>query len=333
MPGVWEDGVRVAVTGAGGFVGSALVASLLNAKGAAGLPPVTQLVAIDAALSDIKDPRVTPAHGDLADPSFRAALFSRPFDLFFHLAAIPGGAVARDPALGWRVNVEATVAILEALAAQASPARLVFSSSIGVFGVPLPRTQVDDETLPLPTMSYGAHKLIGEALVADYARRGLVDGIAPRLPGIIARPRVKGGHLSAYMSDILHALAAGENFVCPVSREATSWFMSRARCVDNLLHAAALPRGGDLSRRSFNLPALRLSMAELIAGAETHFGEAAGRRVSFAPNAELEAQFGAYPCLETPIADALGFRHDGDAAGLVARALGLNPSVQTRGAA
>jgi nucleoside-diphosphate-sugar epimerase len=325
--------VRVAVTGAGGFVGSALVAALLEPPGSQDQPELTQLVAVDAVLSSHADPRVVRAEGDLADPAFRESLFSAPYDVVFHLAAVPGGAAARNPGLGWRVNVEATLAILDSLAAQTAPARLVFSSSIGVFGVPLPADRVDDETLPLPTMSYGAHKLIGETLVADYARRGLVDGIALRLPGILARPRVKGGHLSAYMSDILHAMAAGEDFLCPVSRDATSWFMSRTRCIDNLLHAATLPRDAELPRRAFNLPALRLSMAELIAGAETHFGQAAGRRVRFDPNAALEAQFGAYPPLATPVADALGFCHDGDAPALVARALGLNPSTQTRGAA
>lgn len=324
--------MRVAVTGAGGFVGSALVAALLEPEGGRGLPHLRELVAVDTALPDYDDARVVRAEGDLADPVFRAGLLEEPFDTMFHIAAIPGGATTRDPGLGWRVNVESTLALLDGLAAQKAPARLVFSSSIGVFGVPLPADKVDDDTLPLPTMSYGAHKLIGETLIADYARRGLVDGLAPRLPGIIARPRVMGGHLSAYMSDILHAMAAGEEFLCPVSRQATGWFMSRACCVGNLLHAASLPRSADLPRRAFNLPALHLSMAELIAGAEAHFGQSAGGRVRFEPDAALEAQFGAYPPLATPIADRLGFCHDGDAPTLVARALGLATAPQTASA-
>ena len=324
--------MRVAVTGAGGFIGGALVARLLGETGQAGLPRVGELVAVDARLPSFGDARVVAAEGDLSQAAFRDALFERPFDVVFHLAAVPGGAAARDPALGWRVNVDASVAILEALARQKQPARLVLASTVGVFGVPLPREPVDDDTLPLPSMSYGAHKLICETALADFARRGLVDGIAPRLPGIVARPPVKAGHISAYMSDVLHAIAAGQPYECPVGPRATAWFMSRACCVDNLVAAAALPRETALPRRAFNLPALHLSMEELIAGASAHFGAAAAQRIAFAPNPGIEAQFGSYPPLFTPIADALGFRHDGDAPALVARALGL-PAGAGRGSA
>lgn len=318
--------MRIGVSGAGGFVGSALVAALAARHGAA-----AQIVAVDTRLPALRAP-ATRVEGDLADAAFRDGLFARPFDLFFHLAAIPGGAAARDYALGWRVNVAATVGVIEALAAQARPARLVFSSSIGVFGVPLPADRVDDETLPLPSMSYGAQKLMMEALVADFARRGLVDGLALRLPGIIARPRQPGGHLSAYMSDVLHALAAGERFVCPVSADAASWFMSRGRVVENLLRAADLPADGIGPRRAFNLPALHLSMRELVEGVAAHFGSGVRDLVRYEPDEALQAQFGAYPPIVTRIADGLGFRHDGGAAALVAHALEL-PAATARGAA
>ncbi|GIL00388.1 MAG: UDP-glucose 4-epimerase [Alphaproteobacteria bacterium] len=324
--------MRIGVTGAGGFVGSGLVAALL-ARGrlAADRPPITRIVAADRDVAAVADARVVALAGDIADPDFRARLFEQPYDAFFHLAAVPGGAAAADYRLGWRVNVEATVALLEALAAQRRPARLVFSSSIGVFGVPLPSGAVDDDTLPLPSMSYGTQKLIGEALVADFARRGLLDGLALRLPGIVARPRVAGGHLSAYLSDIFHALAAGEAFTCPVSAGAASWFMSRARCIDNLIHAAALPAHRLGARRAFNLPALRLTMAELVEALADRFGPRVRDRIAWQPEDRLEAQFGAYPPLLTPIADRLGFAHDGDAAALVARALDLTTRVRSHG--
>lgn len=316
------------MTGAGGFVGSGLVGELLKlGQLQAGGPRITSLTAIDLRLPEHVDRRLRLMSGDIADPAFQAEVFEQPFDVFFHLAAIPGGAAAADYRLGWRINVETTVALFEALAAQPKPPRVVFSSSIGVFGVPLPKDKVDDETLPLPTMSYGTQKLIAEALLADLSRRGLVDGLAVRLPGIVARPRIAGGHLSAYLSNIFHALAAGETFTCPVSPEATSWFMSRSRCIDNLIHAAALP-SEHLTARAFNLPALHLSMTALIDGLASQFGSNVRNLVSYAPDPVLQAQFGTYPLLMTPIADRLGFRHDGEPAMLVANSLELDVGIK-----
>lgn len=324
--------MRIGVTGAGGFVGSALIERLAE-KGIPDAGSSPTVVAIDARLPELMPAGVVRAEGDLADLQFLDSLFETPFEALVHLAAVPGGAAEANPVLGWRVNVEATVGILERLARQASAPRFVFASTIAVFGVPLPSGRVDDETLPLPTMSYGSQKLMMETLIADMTRRGAVDGLAIRLPGILARPRVKAGHLSAYMSDILHALQAGEEFLCPVSAEATSWFMSRERCVDNILHAMNLDRNAIGGRRAFNLPALRLSMREIIDGAADLFGSETRSLVSFAPNEPLQAMFGSYPPLHTTIADRLGFTNDGTAAAMIARSLGLPVSARDGGPA
>ena len=132
----------------------------------------------------------------------------------------------RDFELGLRVNLEATIALLEALRNTASVPRYVFASTIGVYGVPMPDV-IDEDTIPVPSLSYGAHKLIGEILAADYSRRGHIDGVSLRLPGIVARPPQASGMLSAFLSDMLREVAAGNRFVCPVAKTGVSWWMSR----------------------------------------------------------------------------------------------------------
>lgn len=317
--------MRFIVTGAGGFLGSALVAALARSGALPDGRAVTRLVAADARLGDTPG-GVERREGDLADPVFQAEVLADAADVVVHLAALPSGAVIADPARGRVVNVEACFALFDRLARQRRPPRLVFASSIAVFGVPLPARAVDDDTLPLPTLSYGAHKLMSEVLLADLARQGRLDGIALRLPGILARPRTPAGHVSAFLSELLHALAVGEPVEMPVSPAARSWLMSRACCVDNLLHAAALPSDRIGPRRALTLPALHLSMQALVEVLAGRFGDAVRHGVTWSPQPEIEAQFGAYPPLHTPLADALGFRHDGTAETLVARALGLDGS-------
>jgi nucleoside-diphosphate-sugar epimerase len=316
--------LKLIVTGANGFVGSRLVERLSALER---LPSssenIIEIAAVDTQPLLVNGPRVKPYIGNLTDGALRDALFAQPVDVLFHLAAIPGGLAAADYQLGWQVNVETTIMLFEQLALQSKPPRVVFSSSIGVFGVPLPTDKVDDDTLPVPTMSYGTQKLIVESLLADFSRRKLIDGPSLRLPGVVARPRQAGGHLSAYMSNIFHALAAGEAFTCPISAKGASWLMSRECCVDNLIHAASLPVDIAYPRRSFCLPALRLSMDELVGAHAAQFGAAVKNLVTYAPNPDLELQFASYPPLLTPIANALGFLHDGDSATLVRRALAL----------
>ena len=253
----------------------------------------------------------------------RRTLAETPIDVIFHLASIPGGMAEQRYEQARRVNLEATTVLLESGKAQVEAGGrapvFVFASSIAVFGT-MP-ARVTDETLPRPLMTYGAQKLIGETLVADFSRRGWVDGLSLRLPGVLARPPARTGQLSAFMSDIIRELAAGRPFTCPTAPDATTWASSLPCVVDNLVHAATAPVALSGARRSLTLPTLRFSMGALIDAIAAVHGTDVKALVRFEPNDRIESLFGRFPPLETPAADALGFRTDIDLATLVRRAV------------
>jgi nucleoside-diphosphate-sugar epimerase len=214
--------------------------------------------------------------------------------------------------------------ILEQLRTQTSaglpPPKVVFASTIGVYGVPLPEV-IDENTIPAPTLSYGAHKLIGEVLITDYSRRGYIDGRTLRLPGIVARPPQAAGMLSAFMSDLIRSLSAGRNFACPVAREGMAWWMSRACVVENLLHAAGLEAATLERSRVWLLPVLHASLGDIVAAIARVHGEEVLDRVTYHENAALQAQFANLPPLRCPGSLEAGFRNDGTLETLVQRAL------------
>jgi D-erythronate 2-dehydrogenase len=262
--------------------------------------------------------------GDLADAAFRArVLCAEPLDTVFHLASVPGGLAEADYPLARRVNLDATQGLLEHGRAQVEAGgrapRFVFASSIAVFGA-MPAC-VTDDTLPRPAMTYGAQKLIGEVWVDDFSRRGWVDGLSLRLPGVLARPPARTGQASAFLSDILRELAAGRPFVCPMAASATTWASSLPNVVGNLLHAASIDAQALGASRSLTLPTLHFTMAALVEAIGAVHGLDAAARVSYAPQERLEALFGRFPPLQAQRALAAGFRSDADLAALVRAAL------------
>lgn len=318
--------MNILITGANGFVGSNLVRRLLrDGRLAPGQEAFSRLTLVD--LGDAPacdDPRVRFVSGSIADDGVLRDAFADRVDCVFHLASVPGGAAEKSFSLGLDVNLRATLAILELLRTQpAPPARLVFASSIAVYGGPLPAV-VDDGTPMRPGLSYGAHKLVDEILIQDYSRRRWIDGRIVRLPGIVARPSEPSGLLSAFMSDIFWKLQAGEPFHCPVSARAVAWWMSVGCCVDNLLHAASLDGARVAERRDYTLPVLRLRIDELVDGLARRFGDDRRRLVAYFPDERLEEAFGSYPPLDAGAAERIGFRNDGDIDTLIANALAGN---------
>jgi nucleoside-diphosphate-sugar epimerase len=302
------------ITGAGGFVGQELVRQLRADS------RFERLTLLDARLpAELTGPDIRRVEGDLTDPAVRAATLAGGGDVLFHLAGVMGGTAEQDYALSRRVNLDASLDLIEALAGQGGCPRIVFTSTIAVFGAPLP-DHVDDDTPLSPAMTYGAHKLMVEVALADLTRRGLVDAVSVRLPGILARPQGPSGMKSAFMSEVFHALVAGRPFTVPVSRQATIWAMSASRCAANLVHAASLDARLLPQTRVVTLPALRLVFGAMVDAIIAATG-ADPQLVAYAPDAALEAQFGALPPLEAKAARRAGFGDDGDTERFVAAAL------------
>ncbi|MEG3125365.1 NAD-dependent epimerase/dehydratase family protein [Sphingomonas sp. GB1N7] len=307
---------RILVTGADGFIGARLVRALLAD------PRFADAVIMlnDLSLTNgIDDPRIVRCEGDFGDPAIRAKLVANTPDLVFHLAGILGGAAEADYPAARRVNVDATLVLLEALRNEDAPPRVVFASSIAVFGPPLPDA-IDDDTTPLPTMIYGAQKRMMEIAVEQFSARGWIDGLALRLPGIVARPGADARLKSAFLNALFYRFAAGEAITLPVRAAGTTWLISVRACVAALLHAGTIERDRLGRRRAMTLPAQHVRFDDLVAAIGRRFPDS-GARVDYAPDATIEMQFGSQPPLTTPLADALGFVHDGDIDVLVARAM------------
>ncbi|WP_285018990.1 NAD-dependent epimerase/dehydratase family protein [Novosphingobium sp. fls2-241-R2A-195] len=302
--------MKVLVTGAGGFVGRQLVGRLLKAG--------HEVVGIDSHAGGIPE-GARAVGGDFGDAAVRAEALGDGCDALVHLATVPGGAAEADPAASRRINIDAMYDLLEEAAALSPGLRVVYASSIAVFGDPLP-DHVDDLTPLSPRMIYGGHKAMMEHAVTMFSNRGLIDGVTVRLPGILARPKGPSGMKSAFMSDLFHVLRAGEPFTCPVSAEGTIWAQSVARCADNFVHALTLDTALLPPTRAVTLPAQCVTMGALAQELARQSGVSA-QLVTYAPDAALEAAFAAQPPLSTPAAERAGFAHDGDAATLVASAL------------
>jgi nucleoside-diphosphate-sugar epimerase len=302
--------VRIIVTGAGGFVGSRLVRVLSDHE-------VVALDSVSGAIPDLQN--VTKVVGDICDPNILSDTLAGGCDAVVHLATVPGGAAEQDPDLARRVNIDGTMALADAAARSGGRPRFVFASSIAVFGGDLPAS-VDDTTPLSPQLLYGAHKAMMEQWLATLSRRGDIDAVSLRLSGVVARPRGPSGMKSAFMSDVFHALSAGEEFVMPVSADATSWLTSVECAVCNLAHALNVDLTSAPGDCAATLPALRIRMGNLVEEIARQTG-ASVESVSYSPDLALESVFGALPPLTTPAADRLGFSNDGELSALVARSL------------
>src|SRR5690606_16346572 len=225
--------VKILVTGAAGFIGTALVRALAARHRQA------RVVAFDLVPPDVPEGAV-PIVGDIGGPGVAASLVDRDTAQIFHLASLVSGGAEADFERGMRVNLDATRELLEAARRHGRAPTFVFASSIAVYGGDLPPV-IGDDTPALPQLSYGAHKLACEILINDYSRRGFVDGRSLRLPTVMVRPGAANTAVSGWASAIVRESLAGRDCDCPVGPGTSMACVSLARTVEAFLHVADLP--------------------------------------------------------------------------------------------
>jgi len=275
--------MRILVTGGGGFLGARLARELLKAGQIDGRA-ITELAIADLAPPPadlLADPRVKAHTGPMLS---QTALFASGFDGVFHLASAVSGECELDFELGLRSNLDSTRALLEGLRHAGNVPRFVFASSVAVFGPdasnPLPDL-VTDTTLPSPQTSYGTHKLMCEYLVADYTRKGYIDGRSARLMTVTVRPGKPNGAASSFFSGIIREPLAGVETTCPVGPEVTHPVSSPAHTVKGLMTVYQATREAMGGRLALNLPGLNVSVGDMLEALEAVAGPKVRARVRF----------------------------------------------------
>jgi nucleoside-diphosphate-sugar epimerase len=276
----------VLIIGGAGMIGAKL-ARRLAFDGKLGGKPVTSLT-----LADIVAPplvaapfRVDARPVDLAAEGAAAALVASRPDVIFHLAAVLSAESETDLDKGYRVNIDGTRALFDAIRhiGDGYRPRVVFSSSIAVFGAPFPPS-IGDEFFETPLTSYGTAKAIGELFLADYSRRGFLDGVGIRLPTICVRPGKPNKAASSFFSGIIREPLAGQEAVLPVAETVRHWHASPKAAVGFLMHAGAMDTASLGDRRNLNMPGVSETVGGQIAALRKVAGDGVAARIRREPD-------------------------------------------------
>ncbi|MCC6193889.1 MAG: SDR family oxidoreductase [Burkholderiales bacterium] len=314
--------MRITITGGGGFLGSRLARKLLgrgtltDAKGRArAIESITLLDVVPPALPG--DPRVTAITGDLGDAATLARAIPNNTDSVFHLAAVVSGQAEAEFDVGMRVNVDATRALLEHCRTLAAPPKVLFASSLAVFGGPLADPVGDDAPL-MPQASYGIQKTIGEYLVYDMTRKGFIDGRSLRLPTVTVRPGKPNKAASSFASGIVREPLAGVDAVCPVAPDTAMWVQSPRAVIDNLIAGHEAPASAFTYTRSVNVPGIRVTVGAMVEALRAVAGEAVAARVQWRYDPAIDRIVSTWPSNFAPrLGPALGMRADASFADIV----------------
>ena len=302
--------MRVLIIGGAGMVGRKL-AERLAKDGRIGNKEISHLT-----LQDVVPPTkpagakfaVEIVTGDLSDPASAPKLVANKPDVIFHLAAIVSGEAEVEFDKGYRINMDGTRYLLEAVRHAGNKPRIVFTSSIAVFGAPFP-DKIGDEFFSTPLTSYGTQKAIGELLLADYTRKGFLDGVGIRLPTICVRPGTPNKAASGFFSNIIREPLAGHEAVLPVSEDVRHWHASPRSAVGFLLHAATIEGDKIGPRRNLSMPGLSVTVGEQIAALRKVAGEKVVARIKRVPDPAIISIVAGWPRnFEGSRAESLGFK-------------------------
>lgn len=302
--------MRIAIIGAAGMLGHKLVLRLAH-EGAVGGKAITALLRHDVVLSAPPPPAgfAMETHiGDLSTAEEATKLVAWKPDLIFNLAAIVSGEAEADFEKGYRINLDGTRHLLDAIRLSGrTSTQLVFTSSIAVFGAPFPEA-IGDEFLTAPLTSYGTQKAICELLISDYSRRGFVDGMALRMPTVCVRPGKPNKAASGFFSNIIREPLASKEAILPVEDSVRHWHASPRAAVGFLVQAAAMGGAALGNRRALTLPGLSCTVAEQLAAMERVAGRKATQLVQRVPDETIRRIVSGWPQnFNAERAESLGF--------------------------
>jgi D-erythronate 2-dehydrogenase len=314
--------MNVVITGGAGFLGQRLAKRLLE-RGSLNGPSgraqqIDRITLVDVVPQpEWHDRRVATVTGDIADRALLKHAIDSSTTSVFHLAAVVSGMAEADFDLGMRVNIDASRALLDVCRSRGERPRVVFASSVAVYGGPLPEV-VQDATAVLPQSSYGTQKAIVELLINDYTRRGFVDGRVLRLPTISVRPGRPNAAASSFASGIIREPLSGEVAVCPVDPDTRLWLQSPATAVDCFIQMHEVAPAALGSNRIVNAPGLSVTVREMVAALERVAGPAVISRIRWQRDPRVEKIVATWPgAWDTARAQSLGLRCDEDFAEIV----------------
>ncbi|MYA85019.1 MAG: SDR family oxidoreductase [Acidimicrobiaceae bacterium] len=301
--------MRVLITGGAGMLGRKLTGRLLE-RGRLRGDVIDAIHLVDLVEAPIESELCAAHVADLSRPGEAESLISLGPNVVFHLAAVVSAEAEADFDKGMAVNLDGTRRLFDAIRLSPITPRVVYASSIAVFGAPFP-DPIPDDFHPTPLTSYGTQKLIGEALLADYSRRGFFDGIGIRLPTVSVRPGAPNAAASSFFSGIIREPLNGVEAKLPVSRDVRHPHASPRAAVGFLVHAAELDTARLEGRRNLTMPGVSVTVGEQIEALGRVAGPDAMALITEAPDPAVAKIVAGWPSrFDTARTAALGFAAD-----------------------